>query len=111
MSAQENKSIARRYYQHNVNEIDDILSPDFVGYHSDGSTWDIESHKKFWSSENNGLQDTIHVQIAEGDWVATWFNRVGLYQDKQIKLEMMAFTRFQSGKIIETWEQYDSKLI
>lgn len=110
MGAQENKSIARRYYQHNVNEIDDILAPGFVGYHADGSTWDIESHKKFWSTAGHDMQDTIHVQIAEGDWVATHFTRAGLWQGRQAKLDMMAFTRVQDGKIVETWEQYDPKL-
>ena len=110
MSEQKNKSIARRYHQFNVDEIDDILAPDFVGYHSDGRTWDIASHKKFWSSQENSLQDTIHVQVAEGDWVATRLTRAGLYQGRQIKLDMMAFKRFQDGKIVEVWEQYDSKL-
>jgi predicted ester cyclase len=111
MSTQDNKSMARRYHQFNADEIDDILTPDFVGHHSDGRTWDIASHKKFWSSAGNSLQDTIHVQVAEGDWVATMFTRAGPYQGRQIKLDMMAFKRFQDGKVVEVWEQYDSKLV
>lgn len=111
MSAQENKRVARLYHQFNPDDIEDLLAPDFVGYHSDGSTWDLESHKTFWSSEETrGMKDTIHVQVAEGDWVATRFTRAGTYQGKQIELEMMSFKRFQDGKIVENWEQYDSKL-
>jgi hypothetical protein len=110
MSAQENKRIARLYHRLNPDDIETLLSPDFVGYHPDGSTWNREGHKKTWSSEDTrGITDTIHVQIAEGDWVATHFTRAGPYKDKQIKFDIMAFKRFQDGKIVEAWEQYDRK--
>jgi predicted ester cyclase len=98
------------YHDLNPDDIDDILAPDFVGYHPDGSTWDRDRHKKTWSSEEfRGLEDTIHVQVAEGDWVATRFARSGMYRGRQGTLEMMSFKRFQDGKIVENWEQYDSK--
>ena len=110
MSAQENQRIARLYHKLDPDDIEALLSPDFVGYHPDGSTWNRDQHKKTWSSEDTrGIQDTIHVQIAEGDWVATHFTRAGLYQGKQIQLDMMAFKHFQDGKIVEAWEQYDHK--
>ena len=112
MSAQENKRIARLYHQFDVEQVDALLSPDFVGHHSDGTTWDRASHKTFWSSEAmQDVGDTIHVQIAEGDWVATHFTRAGAYQGKPLKLPMMAFKRFEDGKIVEAWEQYDRKLL
>lgn len=111
MSAQENKQVAHLYHQFNLDDMDGILAPDFVGYHSDGSTWDLQSHKTFWSSKETRIKDTIHVQVAEGDWVATRFTRAGTYQGKPFELEMMSFKRFQDGRIMENWEQYDSKLM
>ena len=111
MSVQENKRIAHLYHQFDPDDMEDILAPNFVGYHSNGSTWDLQSHKTFWSSDGTRMKDTIHVQVAEGDWVATRFTRAGTYQGKQFELEMMSFKRFQDGKIVENWEQYDSKLV
>jgi ketosteroid isomerase-like protein len=110
MSVEENKRIARLYHDLDTDDIDDILTPDFVGYHPDGSTWDRDTHKKFWLPEEmRSIKDIIHVQIAEGEWVATRFTRAGPYQGKHFELDMMAFKRFQDGKIVEIWEQYDSK--
>jgi hypothetical protein len=111
MSAQENKRINRMYHELDPGTFDEILSPDFVGYHSDGSTWDLAQHKQFWSGEAKDLKDTIRVQVAEGDWVATWFTRAGVYQGKSVSLVMMSFKRFENGKVVENWEQYDTKLM
>jgi predicted ester cyclase len=108
MSAQENKRVARLYHKLNPEEIDVILFPDFVGYHPDGSTWTRDDHRRTWSEEHN-IKDTIHVQIAEGEWVATRFTRSGSYRGKHYEFDMMAFKRFQDGKIVEIWEQYDRK--
>ena len=41
MSVEENKRVARLYHNLDPDDIDDILAPDFVGYHSDGSTWNL----------------------------------------------------------------------
>ena len=110
MSVEENKRVARKYHDLNPDDIETILTPNFTGYHPDGSTWNRDSHKQFWSSEaTSDVTDTIHVQIAEGEWVATRFTRAGTYQGKHGELDMMAFKRFEDGKIVEIWEQYDSK--
>lgn len=108
MSEKENKNVARMYHDLNPDDVERILTPDFVGHHPDGSTWNRDSHKRFWT-EHRGIQDTIHEQIAEGEWVATRFTRGGMYQGKQRDLGMMHFKRFEGGKIAEIWELYDSK--
>jgi len=108
MSVKENKELARKYHNLNPDDIESLLASDCVGYHPDGSTWNRDIHKQFWSSEETrGIKDIVHVQVAEGEWVATRFTRTGMYQGKHFALDMMAFKRFEDGKIVEVWEQYD----
>jgi len=110
VSAKENKKVARIYHNLNVEDMDQLFTSDFIGHFPNGSTWDIDVHKQAWSREDHrGIKDTIHTQIAEGDWVATRFTRSGPYQGKHFALDMMAFKRFKDGKIVEIWEQYDFK--
>ncbi len=106
MSVEENKKVARRYHDLNPDDVETILTPDFIGRHPTGFTWNRHSHKEFLT---NQLQDSIHEQFAEGDWVATRFTRTGMYQDKPMKVDMMHFKRFVDSKIAEIWEYFDSK--
>lgn len=110
MSVEENKRMARKYHDLDPDDMDEMFTPDFIGHHPNGGTWNLEVHKRAWSNEEwRNIKDTIHVQIAEGEWVATRFTRSGPYQGKHFELDMMAFKRFEDGKIAEVWEQYDSK--
>lgn len=108
MSAGENKKIARIYHDLKQADVEQILTPDFVGRHPTGYTWDRESHKNFVT---NNLTDTIHEQIAEGDWVATRFTRTGMVGANPINIEAVHFKRFRAGKIAEVLEYFDSKQI
>lgn len=106
---EENKRIARIYHDLNPEDVEDILTPDFVGRHNrPGSTWKRDQHKQYWT-RHRGMKDVIHEQIAEGDWVATRFTRTGTYEGKPIELEIMHFKRFEDGKIAELWEYLDWK--
>ena len=109
MSVEENKRVARKYHDLNPDEVEEILTPDFIG-HQIGFTWDRERHKQFWSQEERrAFRDVIHEQIAEGKWVATRFTRSHPWQGRNIELDMMQFKRFEDGKIAELWEYFDSK--
>lgn len=107
MSLEENKEVARMYHDLNPDDMDKILTPGFVGHHQDGSTWNLESHKRFWSQQE--MKDIVHMQIAEGEWVATRATRTGTYQGKPISVDFMQFKRFEGDKIAEVWELFNSK--
>ena len=103
MSIEENKKIARTYFDHNPDDVESMLPPDFTG-RTNEKTWNRDDHKKTWIKYQSILTDTIHAQVAEVDWVATWFTRTGLVENKPWKYEMMAFMRFADGKIAEIRE-------
>lgn len=105
MSVEENKKIAARYFEHNPDEVEELLTPDFTGRTND-VTWNRDDHKRFWIAIQNQLHDTIHRQVAEGDWVATWFTRVGTIEGKPWKGDVMGFAKFVDGKIAEVWELF-----
>ena len=107
MSA-ENKRISAKYHELNPDDIDEILTPDFVGRHNPPETpWNREQHRKTWTEVRGNVVDTIHEQIAEGDWVATRFTRSGLWKGKQVSVDVMQFKRFVGGKIAEIWEYWN----
>ena len=108
MSAEENKNVARMYHDLNQDDVEEILTADFIGRHPTGYTWNRDSHKEFVT---NALTDTIHEQIAEGDWVATRFTRTGTVGNRPLHVETMHFKRFRDGKIAEVWEYFDSRQI
>ena len=106
ISVEENKKVARIYHDLNQDDVLNILTPDFIGRHPTGFTWNREDHRGFVT---NDLTDTIHEQFAEGDWVATRFTRTGTVGNNPINVEFMHFKLFRDGKIAEIWEYFDSK--
>ena len=109
MSVEENKKIAVMYHDLNPEDIDMILTEDFIGRHEQNKfTWNRENHRQAWTTNKN-MKDSIYHQIAEGDWVATRFIRTGTYQGRIMKAEIMHFKRFQNGKIAEIWEYTDHR--
>ncbi len=108
MSVEENKNVASRYHDLNPDDVESILTPDFIGRQPNGFTWNRDNHKNFLS---NQFQDSIHEQFGEGDWVATRFTRTGTYQDKPVKVDIMHMKRFVDGKIAEIWEYFDWKQV
>ncbi len=66
MSLGKNKKVSARYFNYNTDEMDEILTPDFIGRHpKNAHTWNLEEHKTYWSGRT--ATATIHEQIAEGD--------------------------------------------
>lgn len=104
-----NKEVAAKYHELKADNIDAILTKDFIGRDEQNRrTWNIENHKKFLT---NGVykKDSIFHQIAEGDWVATRFVRRMDWNGKRVKVEAMQFKRFKNEKIAEIWEYADTK--
>lgn len=108
--SERNKELSRRYHELNPDNFDEILTPDFVGHHCwPENPWTLEDHRRTWMRLQ--LTDTIHIQIAEGDWVATRFTRMGMFQGRVRRANIMHLKRIRDGKIAELWEYYDRKQV
>ena len=107
MSLEENKKISTLYHERNLKDIDNVLSVDFVGSYFLNETtpimWSKEDHRNTIISVPD-MRDSILVQIAEDDWVATRFLRTIKNEESNVKLEVMQFKQFKNGKIIRSWE-------
>ena len=97
VSLDENKRTSARYFNYDVAEMDEILTPDFIGRHpKNAHTWNLEQHKAYWTDRS--ATATVHQQVAEGNWVAVKVTNG--------EFEVMQFQRFENGKIAELWETY-----
>ena len=107
--SKENKRVAHLYHNLNPKDVEEILTPDFIGRHNEtGFTWNRDEHIQFWTA-NRDVQDIIHQQIAEGDWVATRFTRRWTVEGQYRDWEIMHWKRFKDGKIAEVWEYFDQR--
>jgi hypothetical protein len=101
-----NKKFATMYHDLNPDNIDILFTEDYIGHGENGFTWDRERHRGYLSNGNYKV-DSIKKQIAEGDWVATWFVRTGAWGDDTVRVPMMHFKHFKDGKIDKLWEYTD----
>ena len=104
MSVDENKEVSRRYHDLKPEEMDEIITQDFIGRGPKGFTWTLQAHKEYWEKNPGQAHDTIHEQVAEGNLVATRFTREGTQDGNPSKGDFMSFKRLQDGKIAEIWE-------
>jgi len=105
---EKNKKVATIYHDLKAENIDAILTEDFIGRNEKGRhTWNRENHRNYLSN-GNYKKDVILNQVAEGDWVATRFERTMDWNGERITFEAMQFKRFKDGKIAEIWEYGDS---
>jgi steroid delta-isomerase-like uncharacterized protein len=127
ISATDNKAIARYlteevFNKGNLDAVDEIISPNFT--HHDPNTREFTSgpagYKQFLQGYRKAFPDlhiTIEEQIAEGDLVVDrWVGR-GTHQGelmgmaatgKQVSITGMTIHRIAEGKIVETWNNFDS---
>jgi len=109
VSLDENKRISTLYHERNLEDVDKLLSEDFVGsyYYQDlkPSIWNKENHKNAIANNPN-VKDSILIQIAEDDWVAERFIRTFKNADTIMKAEVMQFKQIKDGKIISSWELF-----
>lgn len=104
MSTEQNEQVFRRYHDLKPEEMDAIITKDFIGRGPKGSAWMLEMHKKDREKHRGSARDTIHEQVAEGDLVATRFTREGMREGKRVKASTMSVKGFEGGKIAEIWE-------
>jgi len=125
MSAEENKAIARRWYEdgfnaHNVGLIDELFTADFVEHTPSGPpTNGRDKVKQGLMGVFAALPDlrvTIDDMIAEGDKVVVRFTSRATHQGdlmgipatgKPMTTTTITILRFAHGKIAEDWVETD----
>ena len=107
MSLDENKKISTLYHERNLDDVDKLLSDDFVGYFyfqsPNPGTWNKVNHKNAIKNNPN-VRDSILIQVAEDDWVAERYIRTFINADTIMRTEFMQFKQIKNGKIINSWE-------
>jgi hypothetical protein len=105
-----NLEISRTYHELDPDDIDDLLTDDFIGRNEKSRfTWTKSNHQNFWTRNEGIAQDSIYAQLAQSDWVATMFMRKMRWLGKDVESEAMHFKRIENGKIAEIYEFGDSK--
>ena len=125
MSLQENKALVHRFVekvqnQHNLAEIDELFSPNFVDHSGSTNLSGIEGTKMFFTMIFTAFPDmhfTILKQIAEGDQVMTYKVFHGTHQGifmgipptgNQVSFEVMDILTIHEGKITDHWTVADN---
>lgn len=124
MSLQENKSVVRLFVeqvqnQHNLDALDELLSPNFVDHSGMTSPPGLEGTKAFFSIMFAAFPDmhfTIRQQLAEGDQVMTYKTFHGTHQGdfmgipptgKQVSFNVIDIFTVVEGKLSEHWTVSD----
>ena len=126
MSAEENKTLARRawemvFNQRNLDALDVFYAADAVWHQPDQDLQGLEEVKQWLARPFEAFPDlnvTVDDVIAEGDKVVTRYTIRGTHQgeteefgpptEKQMVLEGITIHRFEDGEIVEEWERYDN---
>jgi steroid delta-isomerase-like uncharacterized protein len=125
MSAEENKSLVRRYFEaidarRDPAVVDEFLAPDFVSHSpSPGFGSDREGQKGAFAHFLAAAPDSTHVidtMVAEGDRVVTRLTAEGTQTGelfgipptgKRMTMTGIAIHRIADGKIVEHWHEID----
>src|SRR3954452_4463814 len=127
MTTEENKALARRLFeegfsQGKVEVVDEVLDPNFVCYDLNsesgevGGAETIKGEIEYFRNAVSDLTYTIEDQIAEDDKVVTRYTVSGTHQGeffgvpptgKRISMSGMSIDRFEGGKMVEEWPEYD----
>ena len=126
MSAQENGALVRRFIDEIFNQgrlevADEILAPDYVHHDPTTSKFGsgIEGFKQMVSLYRQAfdLQIVLEDQIVSGDKVVDRWTGHGTHQGafmgmaptgKRISSTGISIHRIASGKVAETWNNYDA---
>ncbi len=111
MSTDENKAIIRQFSNvwntGKLDDLDNILAPNFVVHGSEGNITGIEEWKQFVTNYSAGKDVHVRVDelIADGDWVAErWTMRAtDTATGEQTTFQGMTIHRFANGKLQEDW--------
>ena len=125
--SEENKAKMRRlleegFSQGNVDVVDEVLDPDFVCYDPNSETGEIRGSEtikgeiEYFRNAVPDLTYTIEDQIADGDKVVTRYTVSGTHEGEffgvaptgeRIMMSGMSIDRFEGGKMVEEWPEYD----
>ncbi|MFY0653994.1 MAG: nuclear transport factor 2 family protein [Cyclobacteriaceae bacterium] len=110
LSAYENRNdnleTSATYHELNPVDIDNILADDFIGRNEQSrQTWNVDAHRNYLNAGSKS--DSIVLQMARGNWVATMFERK--MEGREKAFQAMQFKRFENGKIAEIFEYGDRK--
>jgi predicted ester cyclase len=128
VSAEENKTVARRVVEElfnqdgNLEAADELFSPEYVGYVAGfEDLHGAEAVKQFATTERQAILDlknTIEEQVAEEDKVVTRYRAQGTHTGEteafgppsgnRIDIQGMVIDRVAGGKIAESWIVYDA---
>lgn len=128
MSTEQNKAIARRFYEafetYDEATFNEILVPDLVAHtHSASSAENRETMLqgiRYFREVFRGLHFTIEDIFAEGDRVVARTTMRGVHTGsfmghpptgKQIEVPGIAIEQIQNGKIVERWAIFDQQLM
>jgi steroid delta-isomerase-like uncharacterized protein len=127
VSAEENKTIARRWFEEvfnaqNFEVADEITAQDTVNH--DPTLTDLPSGPEgdrhvvnLYHGAFPDAQITVEEQIAEGDRVVTRWTGRGTHQGEllgippsgnRVEISGITINRISGGKIAETWTNYDA---
>src|SRR5918912_2355114 len=125
--SEENNVKARRLFEEafgrgDVGVVDEVLDPDFVCYDPNSEAGEvrgsgtIKAEIEYFRNAVPDLTYTVEDQIAEGDKVVTRYTVSGTHQGEffgvaptgeQIKMSGISIDRFEGGKMVEEWPEYD----
>ncbi len=124
MSVEENKAIARRWFEagisgHNPTVVDEVCAPDFINHDRGAPEGGREGLKQLLAGGLAAMPDlraTIEDMVAEGDTVAVRSTFHGTQTGdlmgipatgKAVTITGMYILRFAQGKIAEAWVEQD----
>jgi steroid delta-isomerase-like uncharacterized protein len=123
-STERSKAVVERLHQEvfvneNMEVVDEVVSPDYVGHHVDrdvGREQEFKQHLPAYREAFPDLEFTFDETIAEGDTVAGRFSISGTHENqfmgipptgKRFEISGQIFHRIEDGKIIESWPLRD----
>lgn len=116
-----NKALVRRTYAEwwnangNVESVDEMVRPDFIGHLDGGKVRDIESLRhdiRTYQGGLGGLHEVVEDLIAEGDRVAVRYSLYGTHTGdfygveptgKAVKVSGIEIFRVEDGMLAEFW--------
>ncbi len=116
-----NKALVRRTYAEwwnangNVESVDEMVRPDFIGHLGGGKVRDIESLRhdiRTYQGGLGGLREVVEDLIAEGDRVVVRYSLYGTHTGdfygaaptgKAVKVGGIEIFRIEDGKLAEFW--------
>lgn len=125
MSAEQNKTIARRFFldafsKGRLELLDDLLASDYVDHDAPpGTPPGQEGIRYLMSAFRNAFPDvqfTVEDQVAEGDKVVTRYTFRGTHQGdlfgipptgRRVAFPGISIYRIENGKMREAWVNYD----